>query len=1172
VITDCRFRLTALLTLRFLTAWSAILLPNLVFGQISSPTASSSQPTQYTNGQPNDVIHVFCSPDINGNAITGSLTATPTIPGPGFNFQWGLYDDVTHTYPTFSTQNGVPTSTVNNLASGGYKVTITNNAGVSQSFIAWVYVSELEVDIDMVPNATHPGCEPFDLNGTINATGFTYWDPVPPGSAPFIVDANTTVTVCFNATHTYVSDVGFVLIGPPGCGSPSFALYPHPEVVNAANGCCCNSGNNINNLCFSTANGNQLNMCGAGTPLGGSFAMYNGSVAGSNYPAGGIANIYGCNAAEGGWAVQIYDCIGADVGSLTGASITFNNGTSTINYNSGAINSTINDNSCSPATASIYVVPITTPINPDPQQVPNTGTMTYQLGVNGLPVTLAPGTTSYSQNVNPIPTYDEWYYLEITDNFGCQAIDSVMFDFTGYADATINPVNANNLLCNGSAAVQLTAATPGGTYSGNGVTAAGIFDPTVAGLGVHTITCTIADPCGASSTMDITVADMEFTVQVTDPLCFNGSGSATITPTSGLAPFSYSWSTVPAQTTATATGLTAGNYQVTVSSSDGCVLTEPVTVGEPPALQSNAVMTVPSECGQPDGEAEVTTSGGTVASDYTYQWDTAPIQYTAVATGLVPGDYTVTTADDNGCEVTATVTVTSTPGFAVSIASVSDALCFASCTGTATAEVDANALAPVSYAWATQPAQTGITASALCAGTYTVTATDDRGCESTTTVTVNEPDVLTVQPTTSDALICIGGSATLSATTAGGNGPATSFQWSAIPADASLDPAAVQPEVNPAFNTTYSVIATDANGCTSAPASVDVELRQPLSIQITRPYSGADTTICAGDTAVLHALAQGGDGNYTYHLNSTPNPVSLPLVIQPVATATYQIFVTDGCTTPAADASVTVVVSPKPTIQFTVDEPSGCDMHSAMFTDMSTPAGQEWFWTFGDPDSPADTAYTNPAAHTFSGPGIYDIYLQVTTAQGCVNDTIVPQMIEVFEVPTALFTPDPTTASLIWATIEFNDQSTGDIVSWEYTFGDGETSDLQHPTHMYQDTGYYSVTLTVTTADGCEAQTRGNVRITPDHMFYIPNSFTPNGDGRNDAFRPYGEGLVWDTFEMRIFNRWGQQVFWSKNIENAWDGTFNGTQAENGVYVYRITIQDVNGRELPFSGKVQLLR
>jgi gliding motility-associated-like protein len=1172
VISDCETYRIKSTASRFLTVVVLVISPLVSLGQLTAPTAGQSQPTQYTNGQPNDQIFVFCSPDVNGNPITGSLTATPTIPGPGFNFQWGLYDETNHTYPTFSTQNGVPTSTVSNLASGGYKVTITNNAGVSQSFVAWVYVSELEVDIDLALDPVNPGCEPFDINGTISATGFTYWDPVPPGSAPFIVDASTTVTVCFNANHTYVSDLGFVLIGPPGCGSPSFALYPHPQVVNPANGCCCNSGNNLNNLCFSTSNSNQLNMCGAATPLTGTFAMFNGSVAGSNYPPGGIANIYGCNAAEGGWAVQIYDCIGLDVGALTGASISFSNGTSTINYNSGAINSVINDNSCTPATASIYVVPITTPINPDPQQVPNTGTMTYQLGVNGSPVTLAPGTTSYTQTVDPIPDYDEWYYLEITDNFGCQAIDSVMFDFTGYADATINPVNANNVLCSGAAAVQLTAATPGGTWSGTGANASGMFDPSVAGNGIHTITYTIANPCGAMSTMNITVTDMEFTVVVNDPLCASGTGSATITPTSGVAPFTYSWATNPVQTTATAAGLAAGTYNVTVTSSDGCVLTESVTVNEPPLLQANAVMTVASDCGQANGAVQATANGGQVGAGYVYSWNSVPAQNSATAVGLLPGDYEVTVTDNNGCTATASATVTTTPGFSVTITSSVDALCNGSCTGSATALAGNGAVAPIAYSWSTVPIQNTASASGLCAGTYTVTATDDLGCQATASVDIAEPSVFTVLASAADQLVCIGGSTTLSATTSGGTGPVSGLAWTANPADPSLDATANQPVVSPTFNTTYSVVGTDANGCTSAPSTIQVQLRQPLSIQIVHPLAGPDTSICAGEMAVLDAVAAGGDGAYTYHLNTYPNPVTLPMTVQPNATTTYTFIVTDGCTTPPASAASTITVNPIPTVLFSVDEPSGCDQHTSIFTDLSTPPAQQWLWNFGDSASSSNTAIQQNAFHTFSGPGLYDISLTVTTASGCTNDTVFTELIEVFELPNAQFVPNPTSASIMNANIQFTDMSSGNITVWEYAFGDGETSAEQYPTHMYQDTGYYAVTLLVTTADGCMAQTRGNVRITPDFMFYIPNAFTPNGDGTNDTFRPYGEGMLWDTYEMRIFTRWGQQIFWSKNVDNAWNGTHNGTAVEAGVYVYRITVQDMNGREMPYSGEIHLVR
>jgi len=1241
-----------LLNVRLVFIASLAMVQQKAVAQIVSPTASLTQPTQYTNGMQDDEIFVFCSPDVNGNTLTGSLSATPTIAGPGFSFDWGLYDDVSHTYVSFSTQSGVPSSTVNGLASGGYSVTITNNAGQSETFITWLYVSELLVDISTTLDPVNPGCEPFDVNGTISATGFTYWDPVDPGTAPFIVDANTDVTVCFSATHTYVSDVGFVLIGPPGCGSPAFALYPHPEVVNAGNGCCCNSGNNINNLCFSTNNANQLNMCSAGTPLGGSYAIYNGSVAGSAYPTGGLSNIYGCNAAEGGWAVQIYDCIGADVGALTAATITFDNGPSQLVYSSGAINSTINDNSCDPATASIYVVPLTTPINPNPQQVPNSGTLTYQLGINGVPVSLAPGTNSFSQTVNPIPTYDEWYYLEIQDQLGCQAIDSVMFDFTGYADATIDPINATNQLCTASPAVQLTSVGVGGTYTGTGVSATGLFDPLAAGIGLHTITHTIPDPCGDVKTIDITVSDLTLSTSATASVCTADNGTATVNALSGTAPFTYAWATVPPQTTQTAIDLAPGSYDVEVVDDEGCSLivsavvafdpsdltvsiptftdalcnvscdgtadaveaggtapylfawddgsnqltanaidlcagvynvgvmdvngclaTDQVIIGEPTPVTSVAVMNVQSDCGQPNGEVEVTGSGGMVAADYSYSWNTVPVQSTSIATGLVPGTYTATVTDDNGCSIDVDVDVTSTPGFSVSILTSSDAICFGSCTGTATAHPDLMAVAPLTFLWNTVPPQNNAIANALCAGDYDVTVTDDLGCVATTTVTIGEPTQLTVAASVDLSLICIGGTAQLSAAANGGTTPIAGYQWNAVPADASLVASDQNPTVMPvSTNTTYSVVATDANGCISAVSNTTVALRAPLTLDVIRPLAGPDTSICYGDLATLNLVATGGDGNYTFVQSPNPTPLALPLTVQPLVTTVYDFAVIDGCTTPPATATSTITVNPLPIVQFSVDDPFGCDEHTAVFTDMSIPAAQQWLWDFGDANSGANSATQSIANHTFSGPGMYDISLQVITAAGCIGDTVFPQFVEVYPLPQANFSVDPTITNLLDATFHFTDLSTGTVNSWDWTFGDGGQGNVMNPVHNYTDTGIFVITLIVTTDENCTDFVRQSVEVEPDFMFYIPNSFTPNEDGKNDFFRPYGEGVHWETLAMTIYNRWGEQIFFTASIDNPWDGSYQGAQVESGDYVYTITIVDANYESHTYYGNVNLVR
>ena len=107
---------------------------------------------------------------------------------------------------------------------------------------------------------------------------------------------------------------------------------------------------------------------------------------------------------------------------------------------------------------------------------------------------------------------------------------------------------------------------------------------------------------------------------------------------------------------------------------------------------------------------------------------------------------------------------------------------------------------------------------------------------------------------------------------------------------------------------------------------------------------------------------------------------------------------------------------------------------------------------------------------------------------------------------------------------------------------------------------------------GCEDEVIREVIIEPDFMFYVPNSFTPNSDGRNDYFRGYGEGVKWETYEMYIYNRWGEEIFVSNSIDTPWRGWFKNMEVEAGVYVWKIRIYDQKGDQHTYRGHVTLLR
>jgi len=202
--------------------------------------------------------------------------------------------------------------------------------------------------------------------------------------------------------------------------------------------------------------------------------------------------------------------------------------------------------------------------------------------------------------------------------------------------------------------------------------------------GTYIVTVTDANLCIKTASVTITqpVALTIGTTQV-NVLC-NGSstGTATATPAGGVGPYTYSWNTLPVQTTATATGLAAGTYIVTVTDANLCIKTASVTITQPVALTVGTTQVNVLCNGSSTGTATATPAGG--VGPYTYSWNTLPVQTTATATGLAAGTYIVTVKDANLCIKTASVTITQPVALTVGTTQV-NVLCNGSSTGTATA-------------------------------------------------------------------------------------------------------------------------------------------------------------------------------------------------------------------------------------------------------------------------------------------------------------------------------------------------------------------------------------------------------------------------------------------------------------------------------------------------------
>jgi gliding motility-associated-like protein len=232
------------------------------------------------------------------------------------------------------------------------------------------------------------------------------------------------------------------------------------------------------------------------------------------------------------------------------------------------------------------------------------------------------------------------------------------------------------------------------------------------------------------------------------------------------------------------------------------------------------------------------------------------------------------------------------------------------------------------------------------------------------------------------------------------------------------------------------------------------------------------------------------------------------------------------------------------------------------------------------------TVITLPGSGPFNyswSPNVSNTDVATNLAAGTYTVTVTdigggcPQNIDIIvqatPSPVASFRASPLKMSYLDPYCEFTENSDGSV-TWLWDFGDGSSTEIiQNPVHTFPGTGDFPVTLTITNADGCTDDTTIIVTVTFLSTIYIPNAFTPGRGLLNDTFGPYGEGIAETNFNMRIFDRWGRQLFYSFSPLQQWDGTdaATGRMLPQGVYVYNISLFDLNGEAHTYIGSITLL-
>lgn len=444
------------------------------------------------------------------------------------------------------------------------------------------------------------------------------------------------------------------------------------------------------------------------------------------------------------------------------------------------------------------------------------------------------------------------------------------------------------------------------------------------------------------------------------------------------------------------------------------------------------------------------------------------------------------------------------------------------------------------YIWNTNPPQTTPTATGLNAGTYIVTVSDG-SCTATGSVVVNSigGPTLTISGT-DDA--CGQGIGTATVTAIGGAGNYT-YIWN-------TNPPQFTPIATGLFAGTYSVTVSDGGPCPSSISIVINDIPGPtLTLVSMTPETGGQNN---GSATVA---ASGGTPPYFFAWNT--NPPQNGNTANNLPAGTYMVTVTDsrGCT-----ASLQVTVTSTGgylSLQASPDHCGLCD-GKAIVT-VNNPVGNytiEW-----------NNGQNTPIIENLCS-GIYNV-----TVTDQENQYVQSIYVPLEPGPTALFTVAPNPAIAGETVVNFYNNSTY-ASSYIWIFGDGYTSNLSSPSHIYNSSGTFQVWLYAFNTFGCKDST--SVILIVDDLFtlYIPNTFSPNGDNLNDEFMIFGQGILQDEFSLKIYDRWGKMIYHSNSINNRWDGSIDGTTQQSNpinTYTYSLQFKDKSGRKHERKGTITVI-
>jgi gliding motility-associated-like protein len=784
----------------------------------------------------------------------------------------------------------------------------------------------------------------------------------------------------------------------------------------------------------------------------------------------------------------------------------------------------------------------------------STGTVSVvaQGGVGDYTYLWDTGTADTTTVVDSLPAGT--YTVTVTDTNSCVFITSTTINqplapLSGVLDVTDN-------ICFGEALGSIDAIISGGTvpygyqWSNDSTTA---YIDSLA-VGAYTLTVTDSNAC-VFIIDTIIVSPTLLVVQdtVSNVNCFAGSdGWIDLTVSEATAPYQYLWNN--ADTLQDIDSLTAGTYEVVITDSNSCVTIYPVTVTEPLAPLALSMDSINVFCfGDTTGSIDLSVTGGTPG--YSYLWNIGDTLQDIDS--LITGTYQVIVTDTNQCVDSLSVFIDQPLAPIALSATQVDILCFGDATGEVDLTVSGGTPASTGYVfdW-NSGAFTTEDLTDIPFGPYAVLVTDSLLCSDTLSVTLTQPDAPIAIDFTILNVSCFGDSTgDVLGDISGGTVP-YAWTWDAPIVDTTLF-------IDSLPIGDYVLNVIDSNNCEYQQTATVTQPDAPLTVT----YDEVLPSCFEYSDGVLTLIPAGGTAPYSYLWNTGDTTIS----IDSLATGDFsaQIVDTLGCFT-----SIDIFLAEPPELQISldVDTLSGCSPFVVQFTNTSNAtANCEWDFGNGNTYTGCENVF-----NVYEEGGVYSVALTAYDDNGCFNDVTYNDFITVYQTPTAAMNIDP--AYLypdIPTTNILNESVGGDTFVWNMGDTPLDFMGFEPGAYTYSpnliDTFY--VSLTAYTDEGCIDSTQGFVAFLNDPFLYAPNSFTPDANILNDVWIPiFSSPQYLKRYNLDIYNRWGERVFETTDLNQGWDGTYQGSPVQDGTYTWKINFRWYDQRAFELTGHITLIK